>query len=194
MRRRFEASWFLNNLAEETRFQGGGSLNGRGFSSVIATCIEARQSPVAIIEIYKKETNAFQVVHEEFCQSAANIISAVIARDRAEENLRSIQSHLSHLITSGPAVIYALRLQANTLSPITVGENIRRVTGCCVEDVLRPDWWQEHAQCDRIVQVAGAGHVNGDHFVREYQLRCADNRRSGCGMNAGSCSAHRKLR
>jgi PAS domain S-box-containing protein len=188
-----------NDLASESRFESKPLCDDFGLASAIAVTVETRGNICAVLEIFNRKPGGFNrrprifsADHVNFAQSAANIIAAAIQRNQAVEDLRSARSHLSHLISSSPAVIYALRIKGETLEPTTVGENILRVTGYSVKETLRPEWWLEHTFPQEILRAAAddsAAHT-GSHLVREYALIRADGKtiwlRDECRFLVGS--------
>jgi PAS domain S-box-containing protein len=166
----------VGRLDKETRFAGKPLFDHFSLSSAIGVAIGSSGNRFAILEIFSRNEGWFDAEHVRFVQTGVNIIAAAIERTRAVENLRSSQSHLTHLISSSPSVIYALNVKGDSLYPGTVGENIVRITGYSVREALRVEWWQEHAHPEELIlEIAnGTAARTGNPFVREYQFTRAD--------------------
>ncbi|MFL5576579.1 MAG: response regulator, partial [Gemmatimonadaceae bacterium] len=70
--------------------------------------------------------------------------SDVTERKRAEEALRETRARLEHLLAASPAVLYALEVTRNAVTPIWVGANITRVMGYSVAEAVTSAWWLSH--------------------------------------------------
>jgi PAS domain S-box-containing protein len=70
--------------------------------------------------------------------------SDVTERKRAEEALRETRARLEHLLTASPAVLYALEVTRNVVTPTWVGDNITRVMGYSADEAVTPAWWPTH--------------------------------------------------
>lgn len=101
-------------------------------------------------------------------------IALGIERKRAEELLRLTERRLKQLVSTTPAVIYALRFEGDACVPTWVSQSVERLTGYQECDALNPQWWQDH------VHPVDLGHAlaylpallaHGD-FAAEYRFRC----------------------
>ncbi|MDB6111788.1 MAG: Multi-sensor signal transduction histidine kinase, partial [Pedosphaera sp.] len=92
---------------------------------------------------------------------------------KAADALRAAQDRLQHLVSSSPAVLYALRVNNDTLLPSWVSENIAQMTGYGPEETLSSQWWAEH------LHLTQGPHLLIENFERnklleEYPLRRKD--------------------
>lgn len=110
-----------------------------------------------------------------------------------ERELRSTHLKLRQLLENSPAVIYALRIEGQSVFPYLVSENIAELLGFKVEETLRYEWWfgQLHPD-DRDRAAASIADTLRDGSCRtEYRMRrrngdyiwVEDNRRVVPGEN-----------
>ncbi|HXH90011.1 MAG TPA: PAS domain S-box protein [Thermoanaerobaculia bacterium] len=69
------------------------------------------------------------------------VLHDVTERKRAEEELRNTHAQLRQLLDHSPAVMYALKVDGETITPHLVSENISRLLGFAAEETLSFDWW-----------------------------------------------------
>jgi PAS domain S-box-containing protein len=69
------------------------------------------------------------------------VMHDVTERKRAEEELRSTHAQLRQLLDHSPAVMYALKVDGETITPRLVSENIVRLLGFSAEETLSFEWW-----------------------------------------------------
>ena len=103
----------------------------------------------------------------------ASILSVgreVTERNRAAAALRDVQQRLHHVVSSSPAVLYALRYEAKTLVSTWVSDNVERVTGYTADEVAGTRWWNDLVHpADR--KMASAEIPTGDSAPgREYRV------------------------
>ncbi|HXB55915.1 MAG TPA: response regulator [Vicinamibacteria bacterium] len=100
----------------------------------------------------------------------------VTERNRVAAALRDAQQRLHHLVSSSPAVLYSLRVEAEKLIPTWASENIERLSGYTPEDVTTPDWWDERVHpADRAGVLAQLPILlSKGYVVREYRFRYKD--------------------
>ena len=65
-------------------------------------------------------------------------------RKRAEDALRATQARLRDVLASSTAVVYATKMTADGFAPSWVSENVTRLLGYEVGEVLHPRWWVGH--------------------------------------------------
>jgi two-component system, cell cycle sensor histidine kinase and response regulator CckA len=95
------------------------------------------------------------------------------ARKEAEQALHKTQERLSYLLAKSPAIIYALRLEGESLTPVWVSENIQSLLGYCVPEVCQPGWWHSciHPD-DRAALSKDANKLfTQNQIVHEYRVR-----------------------
>jgi len=76
------------------------------------------------------------------------IMHDVTERKRAEVQLREAHGQLHELLDHSPAVLYALSLECDTVTPRLVSENITRLLGFEVRETLSFAWWQAQLHPD----------------------------------------------
>jgi len=87
--------------------------------------------------------------------------------------LRHTQQRLLHLLEHSPAVIYALRIEGEKITPYLVSENITRLLGFTVTETLSYEWWmgQLHPDDrDRAMKSLAETLANGESRT-EYKIR-----------------------
>ena len=95
---------------------------------------------------------------------------------QVEPQLRETHDKLLHLLEHTPAVIYSLKIDGQSLTPVFVSDNIQRLLGYNAPDVCRYDWWLEvlHPEDrDRILAVVSEG-MKGPGYSTEYRIRGKD--------------------
>ncbi len=68
----------------------------------------------------------------------------ITERKQAEDALRAAQARLRDVLASSTAVVYATKLIAEGFVPTWVSENVTRLLGYEVSEVLQPTWWVSH--------------------------------------------------
>ena len=81
-----------------------------------------------------------------------------------------------HFIEASPTILYALRCEREAYLPVWVTDNVTRLLGYSVAEMLDPWWWETHVHPDDLSQledfprnVAGGPAL----YVREYRVRHA---------------------
>jgi PAS domain S-box-containing protein len=104
------------------------------------------------------------------------VLHDVTERKRAEEELRNTHAQLRQLLDHSPAVLYALKVEGETITPHLVSENINRLLGFAAEETLSFDWWRGrlHPE-DQGLALAGLDEtLLGDVSCTEYRLQHRD--------------------
>ena len=99
----------------------------------------------------------------------------IAGRTRIEEELRSTHEQLRHLLAHTPAVIYSLRVEGQSVTPVFVSENIERLLGVRVEESTH-EWWLESLHPDdreRVLRKQKES-LTGDGYSMEYRIRHKD--------------------
>jgi PAS domain S-box-containing protein len=94
---------------------------------------------------------------------------------RALHELKSERSRLRYLLEHSPAVIYALKIQGQKVTPVVVSENIERLLGVTVAEATN-EWWAQslHPEDrDRALAVL-ANSLTEDGYSMEYRIRHKD--------------------
>jgi PAS domain S-box-containing protein len=69
------------------------------------------------------------------------VMHDVTERKRAEEELRDTHAQLRQWLDHSPAVIYALKVDGETITTRFVSENVNRLLGFAAAETLSFDWW-----------------------------------------------------
>jgi len=104
------------------------------------------------------------------------VMHDITERKRAEQELLKAHTRLQQLLEHSPAVIYALKVNGETVAPYLVSENIVRLLGFQVIEVMSYGWWhrQLHPN-DRELAVSSIGEtLTHDVSRTEYRLRHRD--------------------
>jgi PAS domain S-box-containing protein len=104
------------------------------------------------------------------------IMHDITERKRAEEQLRETHAQLRELLDHSPAVLYALRVDGETITPRLASENVTRLLGFDVEETLSSAWWYEQLHPgDREHAEAGLQETLTEGVSRtEYRMRHKD--------------------
>jgi PAS domain S-box-containing protein len=97
-------------------------------------------------------------------------------RKKTEQELRDSRHQLHHVLTSSPAVMYALRVDSETLAPTWVSENMERLLGYTVAEASSFEWWAERLHPDDRERVLAANSpaARQDEQTLEYRFRNKD--------------------
>ncbi|MBI5617814.1 MAG: PAS domain-containing protein [Gammaproteobacteria bacterium] len=89
---------------------------------------------------------------------------------------RRAQDAAERFLSSSPAVIYALRVEAGELRTTWISDNVLALTGDSREDALAPDWWARrvHPADLPAVRAAHPWPYTAGAQTLEYRLRRAD--------------------
>src|SRR5581483_2518830 len=91
---------------------------------------------------------------------------------RSADALRAAQERLQHLVSSSPAVLYALKVNQGKLLPTWVSASIAQLTGYGPEETLSMEWWAEHLHLKAdSLRLARSGL---DEMEEEYRFRRKD--------------------
>jgi two-component system, cell cycle sensor histidine kinase and response regulator CckA len=95
---------------------------------------------------------------------------------RALNELESERARLGHLLEHSPAVIYALKIEGQKVTPVVVSENIKRLLGVTVAEATQYEWWVQslHPEDrDRVLAVL-ANSLTAGGYSTEYRIRHKD--------------------
>jgi PAS domain S-box-containing protein len=70
--------------------------------------------------------------------------SDITERKRADEALRKTRARLEHLLTASPAVLYALEIARDAVTPTWASDNITRIMGYRPDEAVTSAWWPTH--------------------------------------------------
>jgi PAS domain S-box-containing protein len=104
------------------------------------------------------------------------VMHDVTERKEAEEELRETHGQLSEFLDHSPAVLYAMKIDGDSIVPYLVSENITRLLGVPQQETLNMEWWRKHIHPDDRERVeAGMSEALTDGVARiEYRLRHRD--------------------
>jgi PAS domain S-box-containing protein len=78
----------------------------------------------------------------------------VTERQRLLDKVRQAQQRLESVVTSSPAVLYTLEgADARSLVLTWISGNVQEMMGYTLEQVMRPEWWQERVHADDLARV-----------------------------------------
>ena len=104
------------------------------------------------------------------------VLHDVTDRRKAERELRDAHAKLRQILEHSPAVLYALRVEGEKVTPVLVSENITRLLGFQVDETVSERWWlgQLHPE-DRTRALASVRETITEGVSRtEYRLRHLD--------------------
>jgi PAS domain S-box-containing protein len=81
-----------NDLTTETRFEVSESVKAAGARSAITACIKSGEHPLGVLASFSIQPREFSHDDVSFVQSIANVITAAIDRNHAEENIRTARA------------------------------------------------------------------------------------------------------
>jgi PAS domain S-box-containing protein len=96
--------------------------------------------------------------------------------ERTLEDLMSERARLGHFLEQSPAVIYALKIDGETVTPVVVSENIERLLGVSVAESTRYQWWLNslHPEDrDRVAALLTKSLTEGGYST-EYRIQHKD--------------------
>ena len=101
------------------------------------------------------------------------VINDITARERAERQLREVQSRLAQALTSSNAVLYVTRLRGAGFHGVWVSDNITRFIGYSVEEALADGWWIAGVHPDDMERTLEAQNelARTGRMVSEYRFR-----------------------
>jgi PAS domain S-box-containing protein len=91
--------------------------------------------------VYDAEKTVTPVCNDETITHFVAVMRDITERKRAEEELRQANVQVREFLAHSPAVLYALRVDGDTITPRFASENITRLLGFTASDTLNYDWW-----------------------------------------------------
>ena len=95
---------------------------------------------------------------------------------RESERLNATNQRMSQLLAASPTIVYSLRLQNGEYQSSWVSENVTRILGYSVAEVLAPGWWQAglHAQDRDTALARSEGLLRDGHLSLDYRFKRRD--------------------
>ncbi len=96
--------------------------------------------------------------------------------EEKNEQLEIAHRELRQLLAHSPAVIYRLKIDGQTITPVVVSDNIERLLGFRVAESTRYEWWLDSLHPEdreRVLDVL-AKSLTGDGYSMEYRIRHKD--------------------
>jgi PAS domain S-box-containing protein len=112
----------------------------------------------------------------ETMAAVANHIALGIEQKRSDESLRITDRRLQQLVSTTPAVIFALHVEGEPWQFSWISHSVERLTGYTEAEVLEPRWWHDHIHPEdfaRAVDYMPALRKEGFSAV-EYRFRGRD--------------------
>jgi PAS domain S-box-containing protein len=96
--------------------------------------------------------------------------------DEKNEQLQVAHAELRQLLAHSPAVIYRVKIDGQTITPVVVSNNIERLLGVSVAESTRHDWWLESLHPEDRERVLGtvAESLTGNGYSMEYRIQHKD--------------------
>jgi diguanylate cyclase (GGDEF)-like protein/PAS domain S-box-containing protein len=130
----------FNDLTTETRFVPWGGMIETGIQSGISVIIPGREHPEGVMFAITRESRNFTEDDVNFLQSIANLVAAMIERERNEEQLR-FQAHLLDVIRQAVVALdeHGRITYWNRHAEETYGWTADEVMGCTLCEVFVHD-------------------------------------------------------
>ncbi len=93
----------------------------------------------------------------------------------AHDTIQSRQ-RWQHFIEASSTILYALRREGDAYLPVWVTDNVARLLGFSLSEMLDPWWWETHVHPDDLPQLESLPRqvtVGSEPIVREYRVRHA---------------------
>jgi PAS domain S-box-containing protein len=100
------------------------------------------------------------------------MIRDVTERKRTEEELNITHEKLRQLLTHSPAVIYTLKIDGETITPVVVSDNIEMLLGFTVQESSSRGWWARnlHPEDRERVLKAFDSSLTKDGYSMDYRM------------------------
>jgi diguanylate cyclase (GGDEF)-like protein/PAS domain S-box-containing protein len=91
-----------------------------------------------------KLNNIFTFLRQFVCKLAQGNMLDITGRKLAERRQREAAERMQYMIATSPTILFASRMEENCLVTHWVSDNITRILGYTIDEVLQPDWWITH--------------------------------------------------
>lgn len=161
-----------NDVANEVCFADQEWARGQGLTAFAGVPLLVKDQLVGVAAIFGRQ--ALPPSTLEAMGAVASHIALGIERKRTEESLHLTERRLQQLISTTPAVTYALRIEGDTCMPTWVSQSVERLTGYEVRDSLEPNWWHDHVHREDLERVEDfmSALLADRNFAAEYRFRC----------------------
>ena len=176
-RKEFENLPFIHYTATYT------SSDDEKLSSDLGADIFLRK-PAPAEEIIRALHNVIRKGHKAHATSAkaeSEVMKEYSERLAAKIEEKSEQLQLTHvelrqLLAHSPAVIYRMKIDGQTITPVVVSGNIKRLLGVSVAESTRYEWWRESLHPEDRERVLGtvADSLTGNGYSMEYRIQHKD--------------------
>ena len=126
------------------------------------------------------ETKWFQLSATRFSGSGpVHIVVAhkdVSEQKQTETQLRATQQRWQHIVSSGAAVIFVLKIQDRAVVPVWASDNVLQLLGWTAPETLAPTWWVDHIHPEDREQALTINFsiFEQNHLVHAYRFQRKD--------------------
>ena len=148
-----------------------------GLSDVLLEYIAIYKDRYSLLDILVLHLSTYALVHWVLYTIAIFIFAFITAqsvkwREAIAEAERQISTRLTHLLASSPTIIYAVRVEGNSLVPSYISESVTRLLGFTIHEAMEPTWWGTHVHsADREHVFANMSTLFVDGYLKhEYRF------------------------
>jgi PAS domain S-box-containing protein len=145
----------------------------RASASLMYVPIRNRTAVIGLCSIQSYKANAYTQQSLETLRALADHCGGALDRIKAAEALRLTQERMAQILARSPAVIYALKIEGDRITPSWVTDNIEALLGYNAAEALQPEWWVNslHPQ-ERETVLRGLKKLYAENqFEREFRVR-----------------------
>ncbi|HUE74875.1 MAG TPA: response regulator [Pirellulaceae bacterium] len=164
--------YLTNDVVNDSCFDELEWARQEGLTAFAGYPLLVEDRPVGVMALFGRQS--FPQATLDAMAAVANHIALGIERKRAEEALHLTERRLRHLVSSTPAVSFALRVEGDTCIPAWVSQSVERLTGYEEPEALQPQWWQDHVHPEDLphAQAFLPALLTQANFAAEYRFRC----------------------
>jgi PAS domain S-box-containing protein len=126
------------DLRKETRFRDD-YLLGRGVRAALTAPLHANAKPFGVLCVYAREPREFSVDDVTFAETVAHLLSASLARIKAEQKLQESQEIRSSLLGMVDSMVMTLDMEGRVVEMNRACEELTRFR---LDDVRDKPFWQ----------------------------------------------------
>lgn len=88
------------------------------------------------------------------------------------QQLKLSTDKLTYMVATSPTILFAMRVNKESLSTHWISDNLTRITGYTLEEALAPLWWEQHLDADdrERVLIESKALFAGRHLTYEYRF------------------------